>query len=266
MCTMCRMICFLLGTTFCFSCGTHLKSLQGGSNINIEKLFGVLKESRQYEVLGNVLNECIRDVCRPETLLQDHDRTCVTLNLVLNDDAFAMHSRYCVFATSSRTENRLDCTFLKPLELISAVVTKDSDRDDITKIALLVPSTTKGVLIESVWELPILNTFLPSFLHTIATCDRADKETFHFAIYLAYDFLDEFYDRPIATQSLRIAFGLVIQESRRLFGLKHTPSVELRLYRSHGELVFGERDHQVLGGQRTTTTTRSRKRTTQYFR
>jgi hypothetical protein len=89
-------------------------------------------------------------------------------------------------------------------------------------------------LIESAWELPLLNTFLPSFLHTIATCDREDKEVFHFAIYLAYDLLDEFYDRPVAIQSLRIAFDLVMQESRRLFGSKQTPSVELRLYRSHG--------------------------------
>ena len=74
------------------------------------EMFGVVKESDAYEALGSVLNECIRGVCRPETLLlQDDDKTCEMLDLVLNNDAFAMHSRYCVFAESSIKENHLDC-------------------------------------------------------------------------------------------------------------------------------------------------------------
>jgi hypothetical protein len=209
-------------------------SVKMGSCIPSLDIFGVTKESSEYDTLGNVLNECVRGVCKPETVLQDKNQQCERLDLVLEHDAFVMHSRYCIYTSSPREQNRLDCAFLRPLELISSIVTKNFYRDDITKIALLIPSTTKGAFIESVWELPLLNTFLPSFLRTIATCNREDKETFHFAIYLAYDVLDAFYDRPIAVQTLRIAFDLVIQESQRLFGSRNTPSVELRLYRSHG--------------------------------
>ena len=103
------------------------------------EMFGVVKESDAYEALGSVFNECIRGVCRPETLLlQDDDKTCETLDLVLNNDAFAMHSRYCVFAESSIKENHLDCmwcsffSFTYSLVLLTQPIT-------LTLVTLLYP-------------------------------------------------------------------------------------------------------------------------------
>src|SRR5580658_1832454 len=74
----------------------------------------------------------------------------------------------------------------------------------MTKIALMVPVTSRGRHFESVLETDFLRTLLPSFLQT-ATWDGTQ-----YRFYLGYDKGDPFYDDPSVKGALTQAFESVV--------------------------------------------------------
>lgn len=79
-------------------------------------------------------------------------------------------------------------------------------------ICMMLPVTSRGIAKSSsevhLWDLPLVNSFLPSLIQTVDDC-------YDYRVYIGYDYDDPFYDNEVNWQNLLSFFDHTLEKSNR---------------------------------------------------